>query len=132
MKHIKLSPQYWTSYMYNIARSSGDRTKSLILGSGIMTISNIINILTRLILIALLTRIYTKDEFGLWISITSITSVMANSDFGVASALRNKLVECRVRENGDNDAKTYFFSVIYFFLVITLIISLLLLLLFLP
>ena len=127
MANIKLSPRYWARYLYDFIRGSGYRTKSLVLGSGMMTISNVINIVTRFGLIALLTRVYTKDEFGLWISITSITSVMVNSDFGVASALRNKLVECRVKENGDDDAKRYFFSVIYFFLVFTLIISILLL-----
>ena len=112
------------TYIYTLAKGSGDRTKSLLVGSGMATISNVVSIITRLGLIALLTRIYTKDEFGLWVSITSITAVMAYSDFGVGCALRNKLIESRIKENNDHSGREYFFSVVYFFLVTAITISL--------
>lgn len=123
---LKLNPKYWAKHTYNLIHASGDRTKNLLLGSGMMAISNIIIIVTRVGLISLLTRMYTKDEFGLWISITSITAVMTNSDFGIGNALRNKLVECRIKKNGDNEAREYFFSVICFFIILAITISLIL------
>lgn len=123
---FNLPTPYQPRYLYTLIKGSGDRTKNLILGSGMMAISNLVIIVTRIGLISLLTRIYTKDEFGLWVSITAITAVMTSSDFGIGYALRNKLVECRVKENGDNKAREYFLSVIYFFLTIAIIISFLL------
>ena len=95
----------------------GDRTRKLILGSGVMALSTIISTLTRVGLIAILARIYTKDEFGIWVAITSATAVMATSDFGIGNALRNKLAELRIKgEDGDAESRQYFLSVLYFFI----------------
>jgi len=121
IKSIKLNIQ-------TIADSLGQRTKALIYGSGLMVLSTIVSTLTKVGLIAILARIYSKDEFGIWVAITSATAVMATSDFGIGNALRNKLAELRVKgEQGDREAREYFLSVFYFFLIAATIISLFLL-----
>ena len=115
----------WIKHILTRTRQSGGRTKDLLLGSGMMAMSNIVATVSRVGLISLLTRIYTKEEFGLWISITSIAVVMTNSDFGIGNALRNKLVGCRIKKDGDNEAREYFFSVIYCFTILAIMILLL-------
>lgn len=109
----------------NLSGKLGDRTRNLILGSGVMAVSTIINTLTRVGLIAILARIYTKDEFGIWVAITSATAVMATSDFGIGNALRNKLAELRTKGE-DAEAREYFLSVLYFFIVAASVIALIL------
>jgi len=102
----------------------GDRTRKLVLGSGVMAASTMISTLTRVGLIAILARIYSKDEFGIWVAITSATAVMATSDFGIGNALRNKLAELRAKgQEGDAEAKEYFLSVLYFFIGVAFIIA---------
>ncbi|MCX2494153.1 hypothetical protein OQX63_11765 [Pedobacter sp. PF22-3] len=111
----------------NLINKFGDRTKSVIYGSGLMVLSTFVNTLTRVGLIAILARIYTKDEFGIWVAITSATAVMATSDFGIGNALRNKLAELRPKgAYGDEEGRSFFFSVLYFFIIIACLISIIL------
>ena len=107
---------------------SGERTKKLLLGSGVMALSTFISTITRVGMISLLARIYTKDQFGIWVAITSATAVMSTSDFGIGNALRNKLAALQVMgPDGDEDARSYFFSVVYFFLAVAAVLSVVLL-----
>jgi len=108
-----------------ILLSKGDRTKKLVKNSGVMALSTFLNTLTRVGLIAILARIYTKDQFGIWVAITSATAVMGTSDFGIGNALRNKLAELHAK-NKNEDARKYFLSVIYFFIIFTVAISIIL------
>ena len=111
----------------NLINRFGDRTKSVIYGSGLMVLSTFVNTLTRVGLIAILARIYTKDEFGIWVAITSATAVMATSDFGIGNALRNKLAELRPKGiSGNEEGRSFFFSVLYFFIILACLISILL------
>lgn len=104
----------------------GERTKGVLSGSMVMVISSFVGTLTRVGLIAILARIYSKEQFGIWVTITSATAIMATSDFGIGNALRNKLSQLRVKGDpkSDDEAREYFLSVIYFFLFIALAISL--------
>lgn len=103
----------------------GERTKKVIIGSGLIAMSTLVSTLTRVFLIALLARLYTRSEFSIWVAITSATAVMATSDFGIGNALRNKLAELK-EKNEDNEARQYFLSVIYFFILLAIILSVLL------
>lgn len=110
--------------------AKGERSKAVLSGSFLMMVSTLINNLTRVGLISILARIYTKDEFGLWVTITSATAIMATNDFGIGIALRNKLAEIRVKnkDNPNSEASHYFFSVLYFFLLFSIVVSVALLL----
>lgn len=105
--------------------SGGDRSRNVLSGSFLMMVSTLVNNLTRVGLISILARIYTGDEFGLWVTITSATAIMATNDFGIGNALRNKLAELRIKnENKKNDEGShYFFSVLYFFSFFAVLIS---------
>ena len=103
----------------------GERSRNVLSGSFLMMVSTLVNNITRVVLISILARIYTGDEFGLWVTITSATAIMATNDFGIGNALRNKLAELRIRnENKENDeGSRYFFSVLYFFSCFAVLIS---------
>jgi O-antigen/teichoic acid export membrane protein len=72
----------------------------------------------------ILSRYYSKEEFGIWATITSTASVIAYGDFGIINALRNKLSQLIVLgENGLNEAKKYFYSSFIFFIFLSLFLS---------
>ncbi|GAA4741429.1 lipopolysaccharide biosynthesis protein [Flavisolibacter ginsenosidimutans] len=108
-----------------------DRSKAMVSGSFLMIASNVISNLTRVGLISVLTRLYTKEQFGLWATITSATAIMATTDLGIGNALRNKLAALRLQNQAgtDDEAREYFLSVLYFFLLIAVVIAAVLLLL---
>ncbi|HUC79800.1 MAG TPA: lipopolysaccharide biosynthesis protein [Flavisolibacter sp.] len=105
-----------------------ERTKRVVSGSFMMVVSSVISNLTRVGLIAVLARIYTKEQFGLWATITSATAIMATTDLGIGNALRNKLSEFYQKNDpkADSEARDYFFSVLYFFLIIAVALAALL------
>lgn len=52
-------------------------------------VSQVIGNLLRFLLIFIVVRCYTQEEFGLWASITSIAAVIVTGDFGLTNVLRN-------------------------------------------
>jgi Membrane protein involved in the export of O-antigen and teichoic acid len=52
-------------------------------------ISQSLGNLLRFLLIFVVIRCYSKEEFGLWASITSLAAVIITGDFGLTSVLRN-------------------------------------------
>lgn len=98
------------------------KASSYILGSSI-----IVNI-TRVLLIVILTRYYTKEEFGIWATITSSAAVLATGDFGITNALRNKIsTMITLSYDGLNKASEYFYSMLIF---LSLFVSVVIVLLF--
>lgn len=101
------------------------RTKQVIKGLLSMLVSSFIGNLTRIGLVFLLSRYYSKEEFGVWAVITSTAAVIAYGDFGIINALRNKLSELLVKgEMGLKDAKSYFYTAFISFSFISIILSL--------
>lgn len=96
-------------------------------GASYMVIASVIVNLTRVLLVFLLSRYYSKEEFGVWATITSTAAVIATGDFGIINALRNKISFLNVeREKGLEQSKQYFYSsFIFLVFIIGLIISLL-------
>jgi O-antigen/teichoic acid export membrane protein len=89
-----------------------------------MIVSNFVNTVFRLGMIALLARVYAREEFGVWVAITSMTAVLVTSDFGIGNALRNKLAWLAAKgEKGNDDAREYFLSVLYCFLLAAIVLS---------
>jgi O-antigen/teichoic acid export membrane protein len=100
------------------------RTKSVMKGSFSMLLSSLIGNLTRLGLVMILSRYYSKEQFGIWATVTSTAAVIAYGDFGIINALRNKLSLLIVLgDEGLKEAKKYFFSAFIFFMVLSLILS---------
>jgi O-antigen/teichoic acid export membrane protein len=101
-----------------------NRTKQILLGSGAMMFSTLVNTMTRVGMVALLARIYAREEFGVWVAITSMTAVIATSDFGIGNALRNKLAALVTKGKiGNDEAREYFLSVFYFLLIAAFLFS---------
>lgn len=96
-------------------------------GASYMVIASLIVNLTRVLLVVLLSRYYSKEEFGVWATITSTAAVIATGDFGIINALRNKISLLNVEgEKGLEQSKQYFYSsFIFLVFIIGLIISLL-------
>jgi len=102
----------------------GTRTKKVMKGSFSMLISSLIGNITRVGTIMILSRFYSKEEFGIWATITSTASVIAYGDFGIINALRNKLSNLIVDgEKGLKEAKNYFFSSFIFFVFLSVFLS---------
>jgi O-antigen/teichoic acid export membrane protein len=104
--------------------NKGARTKQVLKGSFSMLGSSLIGNLSRIGLVMILSRYYSKEEFGIWAAITSTASVIAYGDFGIINALRNKLSELIVLgDNGLHEAKKYFYSSFVFFIFLSFLIS---------
>lgn len=89
--------------------------------------SALIGNLSRVGLVMILSRYYSKEEFGIWAAITSTAAVMATGDFGIINSLRNKMSELIVKgEEGLKVARQYFYSAFIFFTLFSLLLSLLL------
>lgn len=102
------------------------RTKNVMKGSFSMLMSTLIGNVTRMGLVVILSRYYSKEEFGIWATVTSTAAVIAYGDFGITNALRNKLSQLIVLgEQGLKEAKKYFYSAFIFFLCFSLFFSLL-------
>jgi O-antigen/teichoic acid export membrane protein len=102
----------------SVLSSKGARTKNVIKGSFSMLGSALIGNLTRLGLVMILSRYYSKEEFGIWAAITSTASVIAYGDFGIINALRNKLSKLIVLGNRTGPGKKvllFFFYLLYLF-----------------
>lgn len=80
-----------------------------------MLISSLIVNITRVLLVMILARYYTKEEFGVWATITSTAAVLATGDFGITNSLRNKLSSI-IAGNNDSQykAKEYFYTMLFF------------------
>lgn len=103
------------------------RNSRLLKSSSYMMMSSIVVNVTRVLLIMILTRYYTQEEFGIWATITSTAAVMATGDFGVVNALRNKISNLIADgEDGIKDASRYFYTMMVFMIFISLILILLL------
>lgn len=77
--------------------------------------SSIIVNLTRVILVMVLTRYYSKAEFGVWATITSTAAVLATGDFGITNALRNKVsIILADHSDGVKEASRYFYAMLIF------------------
>lgn len=94
-------------------------------GSSYMLGSSVIVNLTRVLMVMVLTRYYTKEEFGVWATITSSAAVLATGDFGITNVLRNKISVLLAHDvNGIKIASRYFYAMFIFLLILaTIIIS---------
>jgi O-antigen/teichoic acid export membrane protein len=116
----------YAEFLLSIFNNRGARTKNVIKGSLSVLGSSLIGNLTRLGLVMILSRYYSKEEFGIWATITATASVIAYGDFGIINALRNKLSKLIVLgEEGLHNARDYFYSSFIFFILFSLLISLL-------
>jgi O-antigen/teichoic acid export membrane protein len=119
------SPKKYIEFLKFLFNKRGSRTKSVIRGSFSILGSSILGNLTRLGLVMILTRYYTKEEFGIWATINATASLISYGDFGIINALRNKLSKLiTMGEVGLKDAKDYFFSSLIFFTFFSIVISL--------
>lgn len=113
-----------------ITYSIGERGRKFLIGSAALLATNVFINITRFIVLMLITRLYTKEEFGLWATVTSTTAILVTTDFGIGNSLRNKLslLSCQ-GEGGDCEAREYYLSILCFLLFACFFVSLLLFLL---
>jgi O-antigen/teichoic acid export membrane protein len=102
---------------------SNDLTKKVLSGSSVMILGTIVSNFARVASITFLARYFTKEEFGIWVTVTSVTAIVFTSDFGVANSLRNKLSHLNANDQ-DEDARRYFFSVFNFFTLLVIAVCL--------
>jgi O-antigen/teichoic acid export membrane protein len=121
-----MSLKNYTNFLISLFNSRGSRTKNVIRGSFSVLGSSIFGNLTRLGLVMILSRYYSKEEFGIWATITATASVIAYGDFGIINALRNKISNLIVLgDEGLQEARKYFYSSFIFFIFFSILISLL-------
>lgn len=92
-----------------------------------MFAASIVANLLRFLLIFILIRLYSTEEFGLWASITSIAAILVTGDFGITNVLRYKASKA-IEEKNMDDFKILFFSSMYFFLIFAVVVSIALIL----
>jgi O-antigen/teichoic acid export membrane protein len=88
----------------------------------IISLSTIVSALSRLLMVTLLARHFSNDQYGVWVSITSVAAIMMFGDFGITNALRNKISMLNVNEHdSQEEQRQYFFTSLYFFTGISII-----------
>ena len=116
------------NYMFKIVENF--KQSSLVKSSSWMVIASGITSLLRFLLVFVVIHFYSKEEFGLWASITSIAAILITGDFGITNVLRNLISkELQNGEVGNLKSKKYFYSAVYVFGIIAIVGSVLLLLL---
>ncbi|WP_299824560.1 oligosaccharide flippase family protein [uncultured Pontibacter sp.] len=104
-----------------------DLTKKVLQGSFINMIGAVVTNFTRFLLVFILARYYIKEEFGIWVTITSITAILATGDFGIGNALRNKLsLFITQGKDADKHAERYYLTVLHVLIYVTIFISIVL------
>lgn len=107
----------------------GDRTKKLLLGSVALIGSGWLSALARIITVVLLTRIYTKEQFGTWLTLNAVTAILVTADLGLGNVLRNRLSTLAAKGGeADREARDLFLGTFYVFGFFCLIICLLIIL----
>lgn len=85
-------------------------------------VAQIIGNLLRFLLVFVVVRCYTKEEFGLWASITSIAAIIVTGDFGLTNVLRNIASEGITKgEEGDKHIKESWLSAVFFLVLFAVI-----------
>ena len=101
---------------------------TLLKGISWQFLSSALTNLLRFLLVFVVLRCYTQEQFGLWGSITSIAAVVVTGDFGLTSVLRNiASMNISRGKEGDDETKRYFYSTLIFFSLLALILSAILL-----
>ena len=68
--------------------------KNLIIGIGSFFSATFFSSILRVAIIIVITNFYSKEEFGIWATITSTVAIVSvGGDLGIVNALRNKLSE---------------------------------------
>lgn len=75
--------------------------------------SSVVSNLLRFLLIFILIRLYSPEEFGLWASITSIAAILVTGDFGITNVLRYRASKA-IEEKRVDDFKISFFHLYIF------------------
>lgn len=101
-------------------------TNSLFFGISSNITASLVSNLARVAIIIIITRFYSKEEFGIWATITSTFAIIATGgDLGIVNALRNKLSELYVKgPESLKDAKSYFYTAFFIFIFLAIILSL--------
>ena len=83
-----------------------------------VTITQTLGNVLRFLMVFIVIRCYSQEEFGLWATITSVAAVIVTGDFGLTNVLRNIASEGLAKgEFGDKRTKeAYFSSVTFLFL----------------
>lgn len=103
--------------MYSLLSHTVDKIKgsSLFKDLSWTLIAQTLGNLLRFLLIFVVVRCYTKEEFGLWASITSIAAIIVTGDFGLTNVLRNIASEGITKgAEGEKRTRESWFSAIVF------------------
>jgi len=120
----------WIEVFFAVKKRSLDgRTNAVVKGALFMLVSSLLGNLIRLGLVIGLTRYFSKEEFGVWATITSLAAIFAYGDFGITNALRNRLSQLKdAGIDGMRKAKSFFYSSIIFSAFIGLLVAILIIL----
>jgi O-antigen/teichoic acid export membrane protein len=122
-----MAPKFITCLFKKVPNSINLENLKLLKGIFSMISASIINNLSKVAIIMIITRSYSKEEFGLWATITSVIGVLATGgDLGMVNALRNKLSEFYAQGTESmKEAKSYFFTCLVLCIILALILSML-------
>lgn len=106
---------------FRLLRGKSKRTKSLLIGSASMLVSQGLVAIIGIAMTAIVARYFSPREFGLWTLLMSIGGIIAGLDLGFGNALKNKLSKLYAYQNNDRRSQSYFFSMFYFFILWALV-----------
>lgn len=85
-------------------------------------LSSIIDNILRFLLVFIIVRCYSKAEFGLWATITSLAAVIVTGDFGFTNVLRNIASKGIANKSaGEKITIDYYYSAFIFLLLVAII-----------
>lgn len=96
--------------------SKDDRTTNIKYNVFFSFINKGFSIIISLLLVTLTIKYVNKEQYGIWLAISSIVGWMSFFDFGLTHGLRNKFAEAKA--NGNNELARQYVSTSYFAFII--------------
>ncbi|GEM_PF-2746000 len=106
--------------------SQNIRLRNAVAGSGAMVGGRILGMVANFLMLGMITRYFSREEFGLYAVLTSFMALSGSLDFGVSNGLRNKLAAWAGDASKDQTARQYFFSTLYTLLFLVVLVGILL------
>ena len=115
-----------------IEKFSGPSLKNLLIGIGSLFSATLFSSILKVAIIIIITKFYSKEEFGIWATITSTVAIVAvGGDLGIVNALRNKLSELYAKGvDSLAEAKKYFYTAFVIFTFLAIVLSIIVIVLY--
>lgn len=104
------------NFLQNILNSSEDRTHNIKVNIFLSFVNKGLSVVISFLLVSLTIKYVNKEQYGIWLALSSVVGWMSFFDFGLTHGLRNKFAEAKAM--GDTKLARQYVSTTYFVLTV--------------